>query len=185
MSHGKIVVEHLFKVFGPDPKQAIRLLEQGHDKDRILAYVNRLVPPQYSEQARLFETSVSTSFGGFIRGQFIQGLVFGTYAVLAHLVLGLDFMPASAALVGVLQAIPFFGPIVSWAPPSLLTRRIAPAPGAVKYTWVSSTTSSCGAAAVVTTAGAPPVRATRRTSPPRSDQYTYASSTATYVGRPS
>jgi predicted PurR-regulated permease PerM len=87
------------------------------DKDRILAYVNRLVPPQYSEQARLFETSVSTSFGGFIRGQFIQGLVFGAYAVLVHLVLGLDFMPASAALVGVLQAIPFFGPIVSWAPP--------------------------------------------------------------------
>ena len=30
---------------------------------------------------------------------------------------GLDFLPASAALVGVLQAIPFFGPIVSWAPP--------------------------------------------------------------------
>jgi predicted PurR-regulated permease PerM len=53
------------------------------------------VPPQYSEQARLFETSVSTSFGGFIRGQFIQGLVFGAYAVLVHLVLGLDFMPAS------------------------------------------------------------------------------------------
>jgi len=87
------------------------------DKDRILAYVNRLVPPQFSEQARLFETSVSTSFGGFIRGQFIQGLVFGAYAVLVHLLFGLDFLPASAALVGVLQAIPFFGPIVSWAPP--------------------------------------------------------------------
>jgi predicted PurR-regulated permease PerM len=95
------------------------------DKDRILAYVNRLVPPQYSEQARLFETSVSTSFGGFIRGQFIQGLLFGAYAVLVHLVFGLDFLPASAALVGVLQAIPFFGPIVSWAPPvvvAILTR---------------------------------------------------------------
>lgn len=87
------------------------------DKDRILAYLNRLVPPRWADQARLFETSVSTSFGGFIRGQFIQGLIYGGYAVLVMLVFGLDFLPASAALVGVLQAIPFFGPIVSWAPP--------------------------------------------------------------------
>ncbi len=87
------------------------------DKDRIVAYLNRLVPPRYSDQARLFETSVSTSFGGFVRGQFIQGLIFGAYAAVAMLLLGLDFLPASAALVGVLQAIPFFGPIVSWAPP--------------------------------------------------------------------
>jgi predicted PurR-regulated permease PerM len=87
------------------------------DKDRILAYLNRLVPPRYSEQARLFETSVGASFGGFVRGQFIQGLIYGAYAAVTSLVFGLDFLPATAALVGVLQAIPFFGPFVSWAPP--------------------------------------------------------------------
>jgi predicted PurR-regulated permease PerM len=87
------------------------------DQDRILAYVNRLVPPRYSEPVRLFEKSVSTSFGGFIRGQAIQGFVYGGYAAITHLVFGLDFLPASAALVGVLQMVPFFGPLVSWAPP--------------------------------------------------------------------
>jgi predicted PurR-regulated permease PerM len=87
------------------------------DKDRILAYLNRLVPPQYSETARLFETSVGASFGGFVRGQFIQGLILGGIAALTHMIFGLDFLPASAALTGVLQAIPFFGPFVSWAPP--------------------------------------------------------------------
>ncbi len=95
------------------------------DKDRIVAYLNRLVPPRYADQARLFETSVSTSFGGFVRGQFIQGLIFGAYAAVAMLFFGLDFLPAAAALVGVLQAIPFFGPIISWAPPvvvAVLTR---------------------------------------------------------------
>jgi predicted PurR-regulated permease PerM len=101
------------------------------DKDRIAAYLNRLVPPRYSEQARLFETSVSTSFGGFVRGQFIQGLIFAAYAVVAMLLFGLDFVPAAAALVGVLQAIPFFGPIVSWAPPvvvAILTKPDAAIP---------------------------------------------------------
>ncbi len=95
------------------------------DQDRILAYINRLVPPRYSEPVRLFEKSVSTSFGGFIRGQAIQGLVYGGFAVIVHLIFGLDFLPASAALVGVLQMVPFFGPLLSWAPPvvvAVLTR---------------------------------------------------------------
>lgn len=95
------------------------------DKDRIVAYLNRLVPPQYSDEARLFETSVASSFGGFIRGQAIQGLVMAAIATIAHLVIGVDFLPASAALSGFLQAVPFFGPALSWAPPvlvALLTR---------------------------------------------------------------
>ena len=87
------------------------------DQDRILTYINRLVPPRYSETARLFETSVSTSFGGFIRGSVIQGVIMAAIAAFAHMVLGLDFLPASAALSGVLQAIPFFGPFFSWIPP--------------------------------------------------------------------
>jgi len=90
------------------------------DQDRILAYINRLVPPRYSETARVFETSVSTSFGGFIRGSVIQGLIMAAITAGAHLALGLDFMPASAALSGVLQAIPFFGPFFSWIPPVLV-----------------------------------------------------------------
>ena len=90
------------------------------DKDRILAYLNRLIPPRYSEQASLFEASVSASFGGFIRGQFIQGLIYAGVAAFASLLFGLDFLPASSALSGVLQAIPFFGPFVSWAPPVIV-----------------------------------------------------------------
>ncbi len=90
------------------------------DQDRILAYVNRLVPPRYSETARVFETSVSTSFGGFIRGSVIQGLIMAGITALAHLVFGLNFLPASAALSGVLQAIPFFGPFFSWIPAVLV-----------------------------------------------------------------
>ena len=95
------------------------------DKDRIVAYLNRLVPPQWSDEAHLFETAVASSFGGFIRGQAIQGLVLGLIAAAVHVVMGVDFMPASAALAGFLQAIPFFGPAVAWAPPvvvALLTK---------------------------------------------------------------
>jgi len=96
------------------------------DQERILAYINRIVPPRYSETARLFETSVATSFGGFIRGQAVQGLIVGGIAVVAHLAFGLDFLPASAALSGVLQMIPFFGPFFSWAPPVVVAMLTKP-----------------------------------------------------------
>lgn len=87
------------------------------DKDEILAFVNRLIPPRWANEARLFETSVSSSFGGFLRGQVIQGLVFGAFAAAGSLVLHIDYLPATTALVVILQIIPFFGPFFSWAPP--------------------------------------------------------------------
>jgi predicted PurR-regulated permease PerM len=87
------------------------------DKDRMIAFANRLVPPRWSDEARLFETSVAESFGGFLRGQAIQGVVYGAIAALGSVVLGIDYAPATAAAVAILQMIPFFGPFFSWAPP--------------------------------------------------------------------
>jgi predicted PurR-regulated permease PerM len=87
------------------------------DKDKILAFVNRLIPPRWSPEADLFQQSVSASFGGFLRGQAIQGVIYGAIAAVASFALGIDFIPVTAAAVGILQMIPFFGPFVSWAPP--------------------------------------------------------------------
>ena len=46
------------------------------DRDQILAFLFRLVPPTYAEEARLLQTSVSRSFGGFLRGQALMGIVY-------------------------------------------------------------------------------------------------------------
>jgi predicted PurR-regulated permease PerM len=81
------------------------------DRDRIVRFLFRLVPPSYTDEARLLEHSVSRSFGGFLRGQALMGLI---YAI------GLPYMPVTATASGILQAIPFFGPFISWAPPVLV-----------------------------------------------------------------
>ena len=99
------------------------------DRDRILAFGVRLVPPQYAEEFRLFERSVSRSFGGFLRGQAIMGLLYGGLAALVGMALRLQYTPVVAAASGILQAIPFFGPFVSWAPPVIVA--ILTDPGAV------------------------------------------------------
>jgi predicted PurR-regulated permease PerM len=87
------------------------------DKDRLLGFVNRVTPPRFADEMRLFQTSVASSFGGFIRGQGIQGLVYAAIAAVASVVLDVGYAPLTTALVAIFQFIPFFGPFVSWAPP--------------------------------------------------------------------
>ncbi len=90
------------------------------DRDRIVSFLYRLVPPRFGEEARLFQTSVGKSFGGFIRSQVTQGVIFAVLAAATSLLLGLPFTALTASLSGLLQAIPFFGPFISWAPPVIV-----------------------------------------------------------------
>jgi predicted PurR-regulated permease PerM len=90
------------------------------DRPRITSFLMRLVPPRYEDDAELFRESVSRSFGGFIRGQILLGLVYGLVAAGTSLILGLDFSPLTSLTAGFLMAIPFFGPFVAWLPPVLV-----------------------------------------------------------------
>jgi predicted PurR-regulated permease PerM len=90
------------------------------DRDAILSFLFRVVPPSGKQEARLLERSVARSFGGFLRGQAILGVVFAAVAAVTSAVLGLPYLAVSTAAAGVLMAIPFFGPFVAWAPPVIV-----------------------------------------------------------------
>jgi predicted PurR-regulated permease PerM len=96
------------------------------DRERIVAFLFRIVPPGFKDEARLLETSVARSFGGFLRGQAVMGLVYGLVAVLTSAVMNLPFLAVTSALAGFLMAIPFFGPFVAWAPPVLVALLVSP-----------------------------------------------------------
>src|SRR5262245_17787677 len=96
------------------------------DRDDVLAFLFRIVPPSYSEEARLLETSVSRSFGGFLRGQALMGFVYFLIALGTNLVLGLPLAALTSVASGLLQMIPFFGPFISWAPPVIVALVLQP-----------------------------------------------------------
>jgi predicted PurR-regulated permease PerM len=96
------------------------------DRDDILAFLFRIVPPAYSEEARLLETSVSRSFGGFLRGQALMGAIYFLVALATNLLLGLPLAALTSTLSGLLQMIPFFGPFISWAPPVIVALVLQP-----------------------------------------------------------
>ena len=87
------------------------------DRDAITAFLYRLVPPGFVTEARLLQTSVARSFGGFIRGQGLMGLAMGLITAVVNIVFGLEYAALTTVAAGVLHAIPFFGPFVSWIPP--------------------------------------------------------------------
>ena len=96
------------------------------DRDQIMAFLFRVVPPSYAEEARLLQTSVARSFGGFLRGQALMGAVYFVVAMVTSLLFGLPLVPLTSVASGVLQAIPFFGPFISWAPPVLVALVFVP-----------------------------------------------------------
>lgn len=96
------------------------------DRDRMLAFLFRLVPPAQKDNARVLTSSISRSFGGFIRGQALIGLAFAFTALIASTAFGLDYIAATTAAAGILMAIPFFGPFVAWAPPVVVAIVTAP-----------------------------------------------------------
>jgi predicted PurR-regulated permease PerM len=96
------------------------------DRERIMSFLYRLVPPGWEVEARLFQVSLARSFGGFLRGQLAMGLTYAAVAGLTSLVLGLEFLPTTTAAAGILMAIPFFGPFVAWAPPVLVAILLHP-----------------------------------------------------------
>jgi predicted PurR-regulated permease PerM len=90
------------------------------DRERLVAFGFWLVPSNYRTEAEILEEAVSRSFGGFIRGQFITGVVFGVVCFFASLIFGLEFIAVTTFTAGLLMMIPFFGPFVAWVPPILV-----------------------------------------------------------------
>jgi predicted PurR-regulated permease PerM len=90
------------------------------DRERLLAFMFRMVPRGAQAEARILEEAVARSFGGFLRGQAITGLIFALISLIASLVFGLDYVAVTTAAAGGFMAIPFFGPFVAWVPPVLV-----------------------------------------------------------------
>ena len=74
----------------------------------------------------LFRRSVGTAVGGFIRSQLALGAMYGAWAFVVSLVLGLPYAAATAFLAGLIMAIPIYGPYVSWLPPVLVAVAFRP-----------------------------------------------------------
>ena len=78
-------------------------------------FLRRLTPELQSE-AELLRQSADRSFGGFIRGSLLLGVIYGVATLAILVMLGVPFAGVLAVLSGLAMLIPFFGPIIAEIP---------------------------------------------------------------------
>jgi predicted PurR-regulated permease PerM len=105
--------------------------------DRSVRALMLWLPAERRETGRDLVVALQEKLGAYIRGQGLLCLIVGSMALVAYLAIGLPQALALACVVGVLEAIPIFGPVLG-AVPALLTA-LAEAPSMVIWVLVANT----------------------------------------------
>jgi predicted PurR-regulated permease PerM len=87
------------------------------DGDRIGNAIREALPPRYRDDFLYFVSSVYAAFGGFLRGQIIQSLVYGIGVAIVMAAVGLPFVALASVVAGIAIFIPFLGPALAMIPP--------------------------------------------------------------------
>ena len=90
------------------------------DARRLTWGLLRLVPATQRDNVILLMSQWSRSFGGFIRGQVIQAMLFGAAVVVVMVMFGLGFVVVSAVSSAALMLLPIVGPVLALIPPTLV-----------------------------------------------------------------
>jgi predicted PurR-regulated permease PerM len=90
------------------------------DGERLVARALDLLPPAVRAQAEVFVESVGRSFGGYLRGVLIQGIIYGLATALVMWAAGLPFVAVVGIFAGVMMVVPIVGAIIAMVPPVLL-----------------------------------------------------------------
>jgi predicted PurR-regulated permease PerM len=81
----------------------------------LLGWTRRFLPERTYRDIAELERAIAVSFGGFVRGRGLIGLIFGIVVLLAAIVLGIPFAPLIAVVAGLIVFIPWIGPLIGWA----------------------------------------------------------------------
>ncbi|MCL4458985.1 MAG: AI-2E family transporter [Chloroflexi bacterium] len=90
------------------------------DGDAIAEQVLDLVPERYQDEVHFLSTSIDRTFGGFIRGQMIQSVIYGLGTALIMWLAGLGYVLVASIFAAIVMIIPFLGPILAIIPPLLI-----------------------------------------------------------------
>ncbi len=97
-----------------------------NDGDRMWNRFTRALSPELASEAELLRQSADRSFGGFIRGSLILGVIYGVATLLILVPLGVPYAGVLALVSGLMMIIPFFGPIIAMIPVIAVTFLGAP-----------------------------------------------------------
>jgi predicted PurR-regulated permease PerM len=96
------------------------------DGTRLSERAVAMLPERLREEARQFFDLVDRVFGGFLRAQILQSLIYGVATMLVMAILGISDLALASVLAGLLVAIPLVGSLFALIPPILIVLVQAP-----------------------------------------------------------
>ncbi|HNP85187.1 MAG TPA: AI-2E family transporter [Kouleothrix sp.] len=99
------------------------------DGPRIAARVLETLPQHWRADTLRFFTIVNQTFGGFLRAQLIQGLIYGLATALVMTALGLNFVASASIISAIIVLVPIVGGVLGVLPPFVIA--ILDRPGSV------------------------------------------------------
>ncbi len=89
----------------------------------------KLFAKEYQADVNTVMKRIEVKLGGWLRGQIILMLVIGGATYLGLILLGVDYALALAIIAGVLEIVPFIGPVVAAVPALIVAFTISPLTG--------------------------------------------------------
>ncbi len=93
----------------------------------LLGWLRQFLPERSYADIAALERAIALSFGGFIRGRGLIGLIFGVLIWIAAILLGVPLAVLIAVIAGLIQFIPFIGPLLGWSVLPAFALILAPA----------------------------------------------------------
>jgi predicted PurR-regulated permease PerM len=126
VSNGLVIVGGAAAILGQLLLTVILSLYLMLDSQRIGKYLLEVVPDRYRDDFTYLVSSVYRAFGGFLRGQIIQSLVYACGVALIMLGTGLPFVALASVLGSLAIFIPLVGPLLGVVPPLIVAVLVDP-----------------------------------------------------------
>jgi predicted PurR-regulated permease PerM len=81
----------------------------------LLGWLRRFLPTHTYRDLTELERAIAISFGGFVRGRLLIGLIYGAWVGVVAFLLGIPLGPLIGVIAGMIVFIPWIGPLIGWA----------------------------------------------------------------------
>ncbi|MCB9078852.1 MAG: AI-2E family transporter [Anaerolineaceae bacterium] len=95
------------------------------DSERTKRNLLLLIPTPYRDESRILFEEMEAKVGAYVRGQAILCLVIGGLSLVAYLVIGVPYAFALALFAGLMEAVPYVGPILGAIPALALAASVS------------------------------------------------------------
>jgi len=99
------------------------------DVDVIKRTISNIIPGKHRRKLLTWLSKIDATLGSWIRGQLLIAFLVGVLTTVGLSLIGLEFAVLLGVLAGLLDIIPYFGPIIGGVPPVVVGLLVSPAIG--------------------------------------------------------